>query len=221
MNDPLPTPPPTRIGIVEDDPHLAEDLRSMLEEAGRGILCVGIAKSAEQALEEFPALAPDLVFLDINLPGMGGVECAGHLSALLPELQIVMITVFDDTEVVFKALSAGAIGYLIKPVTSERLQQAIQEVRDGGAPMSSAIARRIVHTFRETPATAQSEVSSNLSTREKEILELLAKGYLMKEIAEEIKIAHDTLRTHTTRIYKKLHVHSRSQAVAKFLGKIH
>jgi DNA-binding NarL/FixJ family response regulator len=152
---------------------------------------------------------------------MSGVECAGHLSALLPDLQIVMITVFDDTEVVFKALSAGAIGYLIKPVTSERLQQAIQEVRDGGAPMSSAIARRIVHTFRETPVTAQSEISSNLSSREKQILELLAKGYLMKEIAEEIKIAHDTVRTHTTRIYKKLHVHSRSQAVAKFLGKIH
>ena len=120
------TPTISKIAIVEDDARLADQLATILNQAGGDIQCVGVAKTAEQALAEFPALAPDLVFLDINLPSMGGVECVGHLSQLLPDLQIVMITVFDDTETVFKALAAGAIGYLIKPVTAQRVLQAVQ-----------------------------------------------------------------------------------------------
>ena len=214
------TPTISKIAIVEDDARLADQLATILNQAGGDIQCVGVAKTAEQALAEFPALAPDLVFLDINLPSMGGVECVGHLSQLLPDLQIVMVTVFDDTETVFKALAAGAIGYLIKPVTAQRVLQAVQEIQQGGAPMSSAIARRIVQRFRTPPQNTKSQVSEILSPRETEILKLLAKGFLMKEIADELGIAMDTLRTHATRIYKKLHVHSRSQAVAKYLGEI-
>ena len=209
-----------KIAIVEDDARLAAYLQSILNEAGGGIQCVGIAGSAEQALEEFPALAPDLVFLDINLPGMGGVECVAHLSRLMPGLQIVMITVFDDTETVFQALAAGAIGYLIKPVDPERVLQAVEEVRQGGAPMSAAIARRIVQSFQSTGANSKAESLETLSPRESEILALLAKGYLMKEIADELGMARNTLRIHSNRIYKKLHVHSRSQAVAKYHGEL-
>ena len=209
-----------KIAIVEDDARLAAYLQSILNEAGGGIQCVGIVGSAEQALEEFPALAPDLVFLDINLPGMGGVECVAHLSRLMPGLQIVMITVFDDTETVFQALSAGAIGYLIKPVDRERVLQAVEEVRQGGAPMSAAIARRIVQSFQSTGANSKADALETLSPRESEILALLAKGYLMKEIADELGMARNTLRNHSKRIYKKLHVHSRSQAVAKYHGEL-
>lgn len=209
-----------KIAIVEDDARLAAYIQSILNEAGGGIRCVGIAGSAEQALAEFPALAPDLVFLDINLPGMGGVECVGHLSRLMPSLQIVMITVFNDTETVFQALAAGAIGYLIKPVDPERVLQAVEEVRQGGAPMSAAIARRIVQSFQSTGTHSKAEVLETLSPRENEILALLAKGHLMKEIADELGMARNTLRIHTSRIYKKLHVHSRSQAVAKYHGEL-
>jgi DNA-binding NarL/FixJ family response regulator len=209
-----------KIAIVEDDARLAAYIQSILNEAGGGIRCVGMAGSAEQALAEFPALAPDLVFLDINLPGMGGVECAGHLSRLMPSLQIVMITVFNDTETVFQALAAGAIGYLIKPVDPERVLQAVEEVRQGGAPMSAAIARRIVQSFQNTGTHSKSEALETLSPRENEILALLAKGHLMKEIADELGMARNTLRIHTSRIYKKLHVHSRSQAVAKYHGEL-
>lgn len=214
------TPTISKIAIVEDDARLADQLATILNQAGGDIQCVGVAKTAEQALAEFPALAPDLVFLDINLPGMGGVECVSHLSQLLSDLQIVMVTVFDDTETVFKALAAGAIGYLIKPVTAQRVLEAVREIQQGGAPMSSAIARRIVQRFRTQPQNAKSQVSEILSPRETAVLELLAKGFLMKEIANELGIAMDTLRTHATRIYKKLHVHSRSQAVAKYHGEL-
>jgi DNA-binding NarL/FixJ family response regulator len=213
-------PSSCKIAIVEDDARLAAYIQSILNEAGGGIRCVGMAGSAEQALAEFPALAPDLVFLDINLPGMGGVECVGHLSRLMPGLQIVMITVFNDTETVFQALAAGAIGYLIKPVDPERVLQAVEEVRQGGAPMSAAIARRIVQSFQSTGTHSKAEVLETLSPRESEILALLAKGHLMKEIADELGMARNTLRIHTNRIYKKLHVHSRSQAVAKYHGEL-
>jgi DNA-binding NarL/FixJ family response regulator len=211
---------PCKIAIVEDDARLAAYIQSILNGAGGGIRCVGMAGSAEQALAEFPALGPDLVFLDINLPGMGGVECVDRLSRLLPGLQIVMITVFNDTETVFRALAAGAIGYLIKPVDPERVLQAVEEVRQGGAPMSAAIARRIVQSFQNTGTHSKSEALETLSPRENEILALLAKGHLMKEIANELGMARNTLRIHTNRIYKKLHVHSRSQAVAKYHGEL-
>ena len=215
-----PPVPAIQIALVEDDSGLSESIASILQKAGPDICFVGAARTGEQALAEFPALKPDLVLMDLKLPGMQGVECVARLTALMPELQIVIITVFDDTELVFESLAAGAIGYLTKPVTPDQLLKAIREIREGGAPMSSAIARRIVQTFRHPAPTAESEVESQLAPRELEILRLLAKGYLQKEIAEEIQTGYSTVRTLTARIFKKLHVHSRAQAVAKFLGKL-
>jgi DNA-binding NarL/FixJ family response regulator len=208
------------IALVEDDADLAESIRLILEKAGRDIRFVALAHSAEQALAEFPRLKPDLVLMDLKLPGMQGIECVARLTTLMPDVQIVVITVFHDTEAVFESLAAGALGYLTKPVTSDQLLEAIREVREGGAPMSSAIARRIVQTFHRPGTSSQSEVEDQLSPRELKILRLLSKGCLQKEIAEEIQIGYSTVRTFTARIYKKLHVHSRAQAVAKYHGNL-
>jgi DNA-binding NarL/FixJ family response regulator len=158
--------------------------------------------------------------MDLKLPGMQGIECVARLTRLMPDVQIVVITVFHDTEAVFESLAAGALGYLTKPVTPDQLLEAIREVREGGAPMSSAIARRIVQTFHRPGTSSQSDVEDQLSPRELEILRLLSKGCLQKEIAEEIQISYSTVRTFTARIYKKLHVHSRAQAVAKYHGNL-
>jgi DNA-binding NarL/FixJ family response regulator len=206
------------IALVEDDADLAESIRLILENAGHDIRFVGLANSAEQALAEFPGLKPDLVLMDLKLPRMQGIECVARLTTLLPDVQIVVITVFHDTEAVFESLAAGALGYLTKPVTSDQLLEAIREVREGGAPMSSAIARRIVQTFHRPATNSQTDVGDQLSPRELEILHLLSKGCLQKEIADEIQIAYSSVRTYTARIYKKLHVHSRAQAVAKYNG---
>ncbi len=208
------------VAVVEDDRNLGLELQHMLEVGAPTIRFAGIARTAEQALKEFPEMNPDIVLMDVNLPGMGGVECVSKLCDLLPGVQIIMITVFNDTDIVFQALSAGAIGYLIKPVTQSQLLGAITEAIEGGAPMSGEIARKVVQTFR-TPATqTQQAVEESLAPREFEILQFLAKGYLQKEIAIELGVSIYTIRTLTARIYKKLHVHSRSQAVAKYLGKI-
>ena len=214
-----PTTAAIRIALVEDDRGLSESFASILQKAGRDICFVGAASSGEQALAEFPALMPDIVLMDLKLPGMQGVECVTRLTGLMPDVQIVIITVFQDTELVFESLAAGAVGYLTKPVAPDDLLKAVREIREGGAPMSSAIARRIVQTFRRPAPTPESEVESQLAPRELEILRLLTKGYLQKEIAEEMGVAYTTVRTLTARIYEKLHVHSRAQAVAKFLGK--
>ncbi len=214
------TATPIRIALVEDDLDLSESISSILQKAGKGIRLVAAARTGEQALAEFPALKPDLVLMDLNLPGMQGIECVTRLTELMPEVQIVIITVFHDTEVVFESLAAGAIGYLTKPVTPDRLLEAVHEVRSGGAPMSSAIARLVVKQFGRSAPASEMQVESQLAPREREILRLLAQGCLQKEIADEIGIAYTTVRTLTGRIYKKLHVHSRSQAVAKFLGKL-
>lgn len=211
---------PIRIALVEDDPDLSESISSILQSAGKDIRLVAVARTGEQALAEFPARKPDLVLMDLNLPGMQGIECVARLTELLPEVQIVIITVFHDTEVVFESLAAGAIGYLTKPVTPDKLLEAVREVRAGGAPMSSAIARLVVQKFGRSAPASEIQVESQLAPREREILRLLAQGCLQKEIADEIGIAYTTVRTLTGRIYKKLHVHSRSQAVAKFLGKL-
>lgn len=208
------------IALVEDDADLAEGIRLILENAGHDIRFVGAARTAEQALAEFPGLKPDLVLMDLKLPGMQGVECVARLTTLMPDVQIVVITIFNDTELVFESLAAGALGYLTKPVTPDQLLEAVREVRQGGAPMSSAIARRIVQTFHRPGPSPRFEVEEQLSPRELEILRLLSKGCLQKEISEELQIGYTTVRTLTARIYKKLHVHSRSQAVAKYNGEL-
>ena len=205
------------VAIVEDDAGLRRTLRKGLE-GSPGTCCVVAVGSAEEAFEKVPALEPDVVLMDVNLPGASGVECVRRLAPLLPKTHFIMLTVFDDTEVVFQSLEAGAIGYLTKPVTDERLLEAIRDVYAGGAPMTSSIARRIVQAFRKPAADPRAAVEESLAPREQEVLRLLAKGYLQKEISDQLGISFPTVRTLTARIYKKLHVHSRSQAVAKYLG---
>ena len=205
------------VAVVEDDAGLRMSLRKSLEE-GAGTRCVAAVGSAEEALTTLPALKADVILMDVNLPGASGVECVQRLVPLLPKTHFIMLTVFDDTEVVFQSLAAGAIGYLTKPVTEERLLEAIQDVYAGGAPMTSSIARRIVQAFRKPAADPRAVIEESLAPREQEVLKLLAKGYLQKEIADQLDISFPTVRTLTARIYTKLHVHSRSQAVAKYLG---
>ncbi len=208
------TPPPALpVAIVEDNAALRENLRDMLEREPT-LTCVGAFADAEQALAAMPGLHPAVVLMDINLPGISGVECVKQLTRVLPGIQVIMITVFDDSDSIFESLAAGASGYLLKPVQSAQLLESIQEVRAGGAPMSMSIARRVVQAFHQ-PAPV-SDPEDQLWPREIEILSLLAKGLLKKEIAEHLGISYWTVQTHVGRLYKKLHVHSRSQAVAKF-----
>ena len=205
------------VAVVEDDAGLRRSLRKSLEE-GPGTRCVAAVGSAEEALATLPALKADVILMDVNLPGASGVECVQRLVPLLPKTHFIMLTVFDDTEVVFQSLAAGAIGYLTKPVTEERLLEAIHDVYAGGAPMTSSIARRIVQAFQKPAADPRAVIEESLAPRDQEVLKLLAKGYLQKEIADQLNISFPTVRTLTARIYTKLHVHSRSQAVAKYLG---
>lgn len=205
------------VAVVEDDAGLRRTLRKSLEERA-DTCCLTAVGSAEEAFEKLPAIKPDVVLMDVNLPGASGVECVQRLVPLLPKTHFIMLTVFDDTEVVFQSLAAGAIGYLTKPVTEERLLEAIYDVYAGGAPMTSSIARRIVQAFQKPAADPRVAIEESLAPREQEVLKLLAKGYLQKEIADQLDISFPTVRTLTARIYTKLHVHSRSQAVAKYLG---
>lgn len=200
-----------RVAVVEDSPSLREQIAAMLPPT---MTCVSRCRDAEEALAKLPQLKPNIVLMDIQLPGMSGIECVRKLAPELPDTQILMITVYDDSDSVFESLAAGASGYLLKPLESEMLAGAIQEVVNGGAPMSMSIARRVIQTFRK-PSLA-TDASKALAGRELEILEMLAKGYLKKEIAEKLGISYWTIQTHVGRIYKKLHVHSRAQAVAKY-----
>ena len=203
------------VAIVEDSPHLRRSLEVIVSRQST-LSCVGVFPSAEEALTALPTLSPDVILMDINLPGMNGVECVRRLTQDNIRSLIMMLTVNDDDDVIFEALSAGAIGYLLKPVLSDALIQAIHEIHAGGAPMSMPIARRVVQTFKK-PAEKQSELTE-LTPRELEVLELLAKGFLSKEIAEQKGLNYWTIVDHVRHIYDKLHVRSRAQAVAKYLG---
>lgn len=205
--------PDKTVAIVEDDEEVRQSLRSILERA-EGIRWVGGFASAEDALREIPDLRPDILLMDINLPGMSGVECVKKLSPIVPDTLILMLTVHDDTETIFEALSAGASGYLLKPVLAMELLAAMSDVQAGGAPMTSNIARKVVRSFKK-PAPPEDDCEP-LSPRETEILDLLAQGYIYKEIADQLGITYRTVSTHIERIYAKLHVRSRAQAVAKF-----
>jgi len=207
---------PITVAIVEDNPGLCRSFETMLERAP-GLKWVGSFPNGEQAARDLPALNPRIVLMDIHLPGMNGVQCVAQLAQTLPETQIIMVTVYDDTDAIFDSLAAGAGGYLLKPVRSAQLVAAIKEILAGGAPMSSNIARRVVQAFKKPVAPASD--LAHLAPREREVLEFLAKGMLLKEIAEHLGISYWTVQTHIGRIYEKLHVHSRSQAVAKFRGK--
>ena len=210
IDDPLIT-----VAIVEDDAQVRQSFVGILKR-GPGVVCVGEYGNAEEAIREIPRVQPRVVLMDINLPGMDGVHCVRRLSELAPNTQVVMLTVFENTEAIFNSLAAGAHGYLLKPISAEQLIAAIKDVYAGGAPMTSDIARKVVQTFkRPAPSAAETE---NLSPREQEVLDFLAKGYLYQEIAQQLAISYGTVHTYIERIFKKLHVRSRAQAVAKYLG---
>ncbi len=198
--------------VVEDDTRLREQLLQILENI-KDIQCVGACASAEEALELIPRKRPDVVLMDIKLPKMSGIQCVSELKKTLPTLQVIMVTVYEDSERIFKALKAGASGYLVKSGPPEQLIAAIRDVFSGGAPMSGHIARKVVQHFHMLgPAP---EEANNLSPREQQVLSLLASGYLYKEIGDRLNIGVETVRTHVKSICQKMHVRSRIEAVAK------
>jgi len=201
------------VSIVEDDAPARSILADWIHRAS-GFRCAGRHSSGEAALAALPAEKPAVVLMDINLPGISGIECVRQLKPLLPDTQFVMLTVYEDADHIFNALAVGASGYLLKRVSRGELLAALRDVYAGGSPMSSNIARKVVQSFQR-PALRPSE-AVELSPREREVLELLARGYLYKEIAESLQISGPTVNTYIRRIYEKLHVRSRSQAVAKF-----
>jgi DNA-binding NarL/FixJ family response regulator len=205
----------TKVAIVEDDPHIRLSLREWIDSAP-GHRCVCACPNAETALIEVPRLHPDVVLMDIRLPGESGIACTARLKDLMPALLIIVVTVYRDRELLFQALKAGASGYLLKRSTPEEVLNAIAEVRSGGAPMTREIARMVVETFRSAPNDNNS-AATDLSDRELEILSLVSKGLGNKEIGAKLNISYYTVRAHLRRIYEKLHVRCRAEAVAKFL----
>lgn len=203
--------------VVEDNAPQRKNLVTVLSEEP-SFDCVGAFPDAETALLSLPALKPAVVLVDIKLPGMNGVECVRRLIRESPDTLVLMLTVCDDADLVFESLASGAIGYLLKPVKSQPLREAVKEVLAGGAPMSMSIARQVVQAFRKSPAEPGTAADYHLRPREAEILELLAKGLLKKEIAAKLGISYWTVQTHVSRIYRKLQVRTRSQAVAKVHG---
>ena len=204
------------ISIVEDDRETLASLTELLNGAA-GLRCISCYPDAETALRGVPAEKPDVALVDINLPGLSGIECVSKLKAQLPRLQVLMITTYEDRDIIFRSLRAGASGYLLKKTPRTKLIEAIEEVHAGGAPMSMQIARKVVQHFHEIQQPA-SDVDK-LTKREQEILALLAKGHRYKEIVDELSISLSTVRTHLAHIYEKLHVQSRTEATVKFLGR--
>ncbi len=205
---------PITVSIVEDQEQLRNTLARVINRAD-GFECMTSYGNAEAALEDLPGKNPNVVLMDINLPGMNGVECARKLKQLAPQIQIVMLTVYEDTENIFNALAAGASGYLLKRTTTPELLESIREVHRGGSPMTAHIARKVVLSFQKSAPS--NEATEDLSPREKEVLDCLSQGFLYKEIAEKLGISYETVHTYIRRIYEKLQVRTRTEAVAKFL----
>jgi DNA-binding NarL/FixJ family response regulator len=204
---------PIAVALVEDDAEARKILSSWIARAP-GFRIAGQWSSAETAAEELRDIRPDVVLMDINLPGMSGVEAVRHLKPELPATQFVMLTVYEDADHIYDALAAGATGYLLKQTPRTELLTALEDVHNGGSPMTSNIARKVVQSFRQAPAGLPSY--PELSQREQEVLDLLAQGYLYKEIAERLNVTIPTVNTYVRRMYEKLQVRSRAQAVAKY-----
>jgi DNA-binding NarL/FixJ family response regulator len=205
---------PIQVSIVEDNDQLRGTLARLINRA-EGFACVSQYATAEAALEGLPKDRPQVVLMDINLPGLNGVECVRRLKQTLPEISAVMLTAYEDTENIFNALAAGANGYLLKRAPRAELLDAIREVQRGGSPMTTHIARKVVQSFQRTaPSTPPGET---LSAREQEVLNHLSQGFLYKEISEKMGISYETVHTYIRRIYEKLQVRTRTEAVAKFL----
>ena len=206
---------PITVSIVEDNEQLRQTLARMISRA-EDFVCISQYPTAEAALEGLPGERPRVVLMDINLPGINGVECVRQLKQRLPETQVMMLTAYEDTENIFNSLAAGASGYMLKRTKSAELLAAIREVNRGGSPMSTHIARKVVQSFQR-PVSAAAGPTEELSAREREVLEGLSQGMMYKEIAEKLSISYETVHTYIRRIYEKLQVRTRTEAVAKFL----
>jgi DNA-binding NarL/FixJ family response regulator len=204
-----------KIAIVEDDREVRENWVKVLN-AHPKLKCVAACESGETALKQFPDCRPDVILMDINLPGMSGIQSTALLKEILPNTHVLMVTIYSNNNSIFEALQAGASGYLLKNHSSEEVIRSIIEVVEGGAPMTGQIARRVIEVFRK-PAY-KDLAKAQLTAREKEILHLIARGYANKEIASQLEVEVSTVRTHVEHIYEKLHVHCRTQAAAKYLG---
>jgi DNA-binding NarL/FixJ family response regulator len=205
-----------KIMIVEDQEPVREGLRILID-GSEGYYCAAACRTAEEALSALCIETPDVVLMDINLPGMSGIECVVHIKNRFPSIQVMMLTVFDNNEQIFKSLEAGATGYLLKKTPPARLLEAIKELVNGGSPMNGEIARKVVMTFkRPLPAGIQ---DFSLTSREEEILACLSKGYLYKEIADKLFISLDTVRSHIRNIYQKLHVRTRTEALLRYMNR--
>jgi DNA-binding NarL/FixJ family response regulator len=214
MRTVVPEKPQIKVAIVDDDEGIRSSLATLIRRAPT-MKFVGDYPDAETAIREIPKNPPDVVLMDINLPGMNGVECVRQLKAVLPQTQVLMLTVYEDSDSLFNSLKAGASGYLLKRTVSARLMEAIRDVHSGGSPMSPQLARRVVQFFTQPNQTASPV--ARLTAGEKEFLDQLAKGYAYKEIADRMKISIDTVRSYVRTVYDKLHVHSRTEAVVKYL----
>lgn len=206
----------TLVSIVEDDPRTGALLSEWIN-ASENFCCRQTYGDAESALDRIPAEHPAIVLMDINLPRMNGVECVRRLKVKLPSVQCVMLTVYEDVEHIFAALAAGAVGYLLKRSSPEELIGALNYVCAGGSPMTTLIARKVAQSFRNEPTPAESE--NLLSAREKQVLDLVARGYYYKEIAAELGVTLNTVHTHIRRIYEKLQVRTRTEAIVKYRPK--
>lgn len=218
---------PIRIAIVEDDAGLREVLQKIFSSAP-DFKVVLTCPDGESALREIPAKVPNVVLMDINLPGMSGIDCLREVKRTQPKIRVVMVTVYDDDDRLFESLVSGADGYLLKRATRNRFLEAVREIVKGGAPISPKVARRMVEYFHQLKTSKPAQPSASpttelelqdLTARELEVLAKLAEGLAPKEVASELKISWDTVRNHITNIYTKLHVHSRSEAILKYLGR--
>ena len=203
------------VSIVEDIRETRENLVALLN-GEPGLRCLHAYATGEEAVRGIPTDQPDVALVDIKLPGMSGIECVAKLKTMLPELRLLMLTTYEEHDLIFNSLRAGASGYLLKQMLHGELVQAIEQVHAGGAPMSMQIARKVVNYFNQLPQPA-ADVET-LTRREHEILELLSKGYFYKEIGSNLGISMNTVRTHLKHIYEKLHVQSRKDATVKFLA---
>ena len=204
-----------RISVVEDNAKLRRGLAALLNDT-TDLCCHSIFANAEDALQRLPADAPEIVLMDIRLPGLSGIECVARLVEQLPKLRIIMLTAYEDSEDIFRSLAAGAHGYLLKSTAPDQLLEAIREVAVGGSPISGSVARKIIGFFRDKPPEPGSVAA--LAPREREVLKLLAEGCPYKEIAATMDLSLGTVRTYIERVYEKLHVHSRTEAVVKYLS---
>jgi DNA-binding NarL/FixJ family response regulator len=216
MNSPAHGDGPIRVAIIEDDEEIRANLGDAIS-AHRDFRLVGSFKDAESALKSLPDATPRVVLTDINLPGMNGVQCVRRLKVTLPEVEFIMLTVYQDSTMLIQSLMAGASGYLLKRTAPDKLLMAIREVCEGGAPMTPGMARQVVQHFRETPLPTSD--LAKLTPREKDVLDQLARGFCYKEVADNLHIGTGTLQTHVHNIYEKLRVHSRTEAVVKYLNR--